>query len=241
MQPERPITPSSLSVKDLPWQIRWEKATCTLCGKCTAVCPVNAIELGVFRKRLIEPPIGFMEAPETTYTSYYGVRQKTDPAYSCVGCAMCNMVCPNNAIGPVRADEADKLRYHIDRGGQPRRRGEDADVAVGRVRNEVGHRGLRQPAARDVGEVARPRVLEGPRDRGLRLRQQLVEVATLFGGGRAERAGELDGRVGGVGRRVVEPVDEPDQVVEGGLAHRAHVLRCRVERIHGDHRNGARP
>jgi glutamate synthase (NADPH) large chain len=123
MQPERPITPSSLSVKDLPWQIRWEKATCTLCGKCTAVCPVNAIELGVFRKRLIEPPIGFTEAPETTYTSYYGVRQKTDPAYSCVGCAMCNMVCPNNAIGPVRADEADKLRYHIDRGGQPRRRG----------------------------------------------------------------------------------------------------------------------
>jgi len=123
MQPERPITPSSLSVKDLPWQIRWDKATCTLCGKCTAVCPVNAIELGVFRKRLIEPPIGFMEAPGTTYTSYYGVRQKTDPAYSCVGCAMCNMVCPNNAIGPVHADEADKLRFHIDRGGQPRRRG----------------------------------------------------------------------------------------------------------------------
>jgi glutamate synthase (NADPH) large chain len=123
MQPERPITPSSLSVKDLPWQIRWDKATCTLCGKCTAVCPVNAIELGVFRKRLIEPPIGFMEAPGTTYTSYYGVRQKTDPAYSCVGCAMCNMVCPNNAIGPVRADEADKLRFHVDRGGQPRRRG----------------------------------------------------------------------------------------------------------------------
>jgi glutamate synthase (NADPH/NADH) large chain len=36
---------------------------------------------------------------------------------------MCNLVCPNNAIGPVRADEADKLRFHIDRGGQPRRRG----------------------------------------------------------------------------------------------------------------------
>jgi glutamate synthase (NADPH/NADH) large chain len=36
---------------------------------------------------------------------------------------MCNMVCPNNAIGPARADEADKLRFHIDRGGQPRRRG----------------------------------------------------------------------------------------------------------------------
>jgi glutamate synthase (NADPH/NADH) large chain len=123
MQSERPIAPSSLSVKDLPWQIKWDKATCTLCGKCTAVCPVNAIELGVFRKRRVEPPVGFMEAPATTTSSYYGVRQKTDPAYSCVGCAMCNLVCPNNAIGPLRTDEADKLRFHIDRGGQPRRRG----------------------------------------------------------------------------------------------------------------------
>ena len=50
MQSERPITPSTLSVKDLPWQILWDKEKCTLCGKCTAVCPVNAIELGVFRK-----------------------------------------------------------------------------------------------------------------------------------------------------------------------------------------------
>ncbi len=123
MQPERPIAPSSLSVKDLLWQVLWDKATCTLCGKCTAVCPVNAIELGVFRKRLLDPPIGFMEAPATIYQSYYGIRQKTDPAYACVGCAMCNLVCPNNAITPVRTDEADKLRFHIDRGGQPRRRG----------------------------------------------------------------------------------------------------------------------
>jgi glutamate synthase (NADPH/NADH) large chain len=123
MQPERPISPSSLSVKDLRWQILWDKETCTLCGKCTAVCPVNAIELGVFRKRLIEPPVGFQEPPGSTPKSYYGVRQKTDPAYACVGCATCNMVCPNNAIAPARADEVDKLRFQLDRGGQPRRRG----------------------------------------------------------------------------------------------------------------------
>jgi glutamate synthase (NADPH/NADH) large chain len=117
------ITPSTLSVKDLPWQILWDQDKCTLCGKCTAICPVNAIELGVFRKRIIEPVLGIAEKPRHDYRIYYGIRQRTDPAYRCVGCAMCSMVCPNDAILPRRSDEANKLVFHMDRGGQPRRRG----------------------------------------------------------------------------------------------------------------------
>ena len=131
MESERPISPSTLSVKDLPWQILWDKAKCTLCGKCTAVCPVNAIELGVFRKRLLEPPSDLTQTPSTIYKSYYGIRQKTDPAYKCIGCAMCTMVCPNDAIIPCRSDEADKLRFHVDQGGQPRRRGGRRNVPGG--------------------------------------------------------------------------------------------------------------
>ena len=123
MQSNRPITPSTLSVKDLPWQILWDKDKCTLCGKCTAVCPVNAIELGVFRKRNIKATMGLASSPSNDFKIYYGIRQKTDPAYSCIGCAMCNLVCPNDAIMPAKNDEADKLRYHINQGGQPRRRG----------------------------------------------------------------------------------------------------------------------
>jgi glutamate synthase (NADPH/NADH) large chain len=95
------------------------------------VCPVNAIELAVFRKRTVTPPIGFLETPSSVYKAYYGIRQKTDPAYSCVGCAMCNMVCPNDAISPCHSDEADKLKYQIDRGGQPRRRGGRRNAAGG--------------------------------------------------------------------------------------------------------------
>ncbi|MGD8367574.1 MAG: glutamate synthase-related protein [Desulfobacterales bacterium] len=131
MQPNRPITPSTLSVKDLPWQILWNKDKCTLCGRCTAVCPVHAIELGVFRKRAVQADIDPTRPPSNVYSIYQGIRQKTDPAYACIGCAMCSLVCPNDCILPARSDEADKLRLHIDRGGQPRRRGGRRNVPGG--------------------------------------------------------------------------------------------------------------
>jgi glutamate synthase (NADPH/NADH) large chain len=123
MLPDRPIAPSTLSVKDLLWQIDWRKNQCTLCGRCTSVCPVNAIELGVFRKRTVQSALDPDQPPANVYKIYQGIRQKTDPAYACVGCAMCNLVCPNDAIIPLRGDEADKVRYHVNRGGNPRRRG----------------------------------------------------------------------------------------------------------------------
>ncbi|MFY9940948.1 MAG: glutamate synthase-related protein [Desulfobacterales bacterium] len=123
MLPNRSITPSTLSTKDLPWQILWSKDKCTLCGRCTAVCPVQAIELGVFRKRRVETSLNLAEPPASAFTVYHGIRQRTDPAYSCIGCAMCSLVCPNDAILPARSDETDKLRFHVNRGGQPRRRG----------------------------------------------------------------------------------------------------------------------
>jgi glutamate synthase (NADPH/NADH) large chain len=125
------ITPSTLSVKDLPWQVLWHKDRCTLCGRCTAVCPVNAIELGVHRQRVVETAMGLEKTPTNVFKIYYGIRQKTDPAYGCIGCAMCSLVCPNEAIIPMRSDESDKLRFHVNRGGQPRSRGGRRNVPGG--------------------------------------------------------------------------------------------------------------
>ncbi|MEW6259016.1 MAG: glutamate synthase-related protein [Thermodesulfobacteriota bacterium] len=118
-----PIGPSTLSTFDLPWQILWDKDRCTLCGQCTAVCPVHAIELGVFRKRTVDPAWGSGAKPSTSFSLYYGIRQKTAPTNACVGCAMCTLVCPNDAIRPLRAEEDDKLRFHRNQGGQARNRG----------------------------------------------------------------------------------------------------------------------
>ncbi len=123
MPSDRPIAPSSLSVKDLPWQIHWDREKCTLCGSCTAVCPVNAIELGVFRKRTLQVSLTGPGEPSSTTVPWYGIRQKTAPDVKCVGCAMCTQVCPNDAIIPCRSDETDKLRFHINQGGAPRSRG----------------------------------------------------------------------------------------------------------------------
>jgi glutamate synthase (NADPH/NADH) large chain len=125
------ITPSTLSRKDLLWQIVWDKERCALCGRCTAACPVHAIELGVFRKRLVQVAPGVETQPSNVYQVFYGIRQKTDPAYACIGCGTCTLVCPNDCIMPVRNDEIDKLRFHINRGGQPRRRGGRRNVPEG--------------------------------------------------------------------------------------------------------------
>ncbi len=115
--------PSTLSVKDLKWQIAWDKDKCTLCGRCTSVCPVKAIELGVHRKRTVNVQVGLEERPGNLYSIYHGIRQKTDVAHACIGCGMCNMVCPNRAIMPCASDEKDKLIFHNNQDGAPRRRG----------------------------------------------------------------------------------------------------------------------
>jgi glutamate synthase (NADPH/NADH) large chain len=83
------LHPSALSIRDLLWRVLWDKDKCTLCGKCTAVCPVRAIELGVHRKRTIDIPLGLTTKPGNVHQVYHGINQVTDPAHACTGCGMC--------------------------------------------------------------------------------------------------------------------------------------------------------
>ena len=136
MEPVGCLTPFTLSTKDLPWIILWDKEKCTLCGRCTAVCPVRAIELGVHRKRAINVSVGLQEKPGNLFTVYHGIDQRTDPVHACVGCGMCNLVCPNNCIIPAHNEEIDKLRFHNNVGGVPRRRGGRRNVP-GNILDEI--------------------------------------------------------------------------------------------------------
>jgi glutamate synthase (NADPH) large chain len=123
MSSNRSLEPSALSTNDLPWQVKYSNDRCTLCGQCTAVCPVKAIELAVFRKRRIKTSIQPRADQISQYDIFYGIQQKTDVAYACIGCAMCTLVCPNDAIHPQKNPGLDRMKFHINQQGVPRRRG----------------------------------------------------------------------------------------------------------------------
>ncbi len=123
MSSNRTINPSSLNINDLPWQIHWDKDRCTLCGQCTSICPVQAIELKVFRKRNVKTSINPNEQNTTKFEIFYGINQKKNIKNRCIGCSMCSMVCPNDAIYPLRNNDTDRFKFHADQNGEPRKRG----------------------------------------------------------------------------------------------------------------------
>jgi glutamate synthase (NADPH/NADH) large chain len=110
-----------LSLNDLPYIVHWQEPLCTRCGRCTSVCPVQAIEPGVFEKRLVEST-GSIPLPTTVRRVTAGVKQVTDVKRRCIGCASCRLVCPNDAIRPV-FNPANKFAWHMNQGGEPYKRG----------------------------------------------------------------------------------------------------------------------
>ena len=112
---------NELTLKDLPFIVRWREDRCKRCGRCTAVCPTLAIEPTVELKREVSSD-GFTPEPRLVRKIVTGITQAVDIDRYCTGCAACSLVCPNDAIEP-EPNPNHKLLFHKNAGGYPYRRG----------------------------------------------------------------------------------------------------------------------
>jgi glutamate synthase (NADPH/NADH) large chain len=110
-----------LSLREFPYIIRWRDDRCKRCGKCTAVCPVKAIEPSVKILRTVTSE-GPVPAPVATRKVTYVVEQVTDINRYCTGCGTCTLVCPNEAIEP-ELNPQNKFLTFKNKGGDAYKRG----------------------------------------------------------------------------------------------------------------------
>ena len=115
------IKVQDVSVNDLPWKIQYTNERCTMCGSCVSACSFNAIEAAIER-RSITVSTGHQPEPSQRHMAVPVIRQRAVVANACVGCGMCEKVCPNNAIKPVRNLDS-RINCLNRSGGAPVKRG----------------------------------------------------------------------------------------------------------------------
>ncbi len=118
-----PANPSSLTHIDLPWIIAHREDRCTLCGRCTTVCPTEAIKLSYSRQRMPRLDISAGGKGTSQFRTFVGIRQKTELKHRCIGCGMCAMVCPNEAIKPEPNANDQRAHFFHNQAGEPSKRG----------------------------------------------------------------------------------------------------------------------
>ena len=128
------VRTQDISVNDLNWKIEYDMNRCTMCGSCLATCTFHAIEADVLRIDKTTSDSAFPE-PKHTHKAVPVIRQIKTLANACVGCGMCEKVCPNGAIRPVRNVDTRKTLLSRDNG--PIKRGGRTNLNAQRTLDSI--------------------------------------------------------------------------------------------------------
>ncbi|OUO38282.1 glutamate synthase [Megamonas hypermegale] len=128
------VRTQDISVNDLNWKIEYDMNRCTMCGSCLATCTFHAIEADVLRIDKTTSDSAFPE-PKHTHKAVPVIKQIRTLANACVGCGMCEKVCPNGAIRPVRNVDTRKTLLSRDNG--PIKRGGRTNLNAQRTLDSI--------------------------------------------------------------------------------------------------------
>lgn len=128
------IKVQDVAVNDLPWRVEYHAERCTRCGSCVASCSFNAIEVVVQRQSMTVSEQN-QPSPVRRQLALAIIKQKKDLAHMCRGCGMCERVCPNNAIRPVRNPDDRKALLSRDNG--PIKRGGRTNLNAQRTLDSI--------------------------------------------------------------------------------------------------------
>lgn len=128
------VRTQDISVNDLNWKIEYDMNRCTMCGSCLATCTFHAIEADVLRIDKTTSDSVFPE-PKHSHKAVPVIKQIKTLSNACVGCGMCEKVCPNGAIRPVRNPDTRKTLLSRDHG--PIKRGGRTNLNAQRTLDSI--------------------------------------------------------------------------------------------------------
>ncbi|MDY3297871.1 glutamate synthase-related protein, partial [Selenomonas sp.] len=135
----RAVKTQDVGVNDLPWKIEYDPERCTMCGSCVAACSFKAIHVVTKARNLTISEEG-VPTPKRTHVARPIIEQVASLTDRCRGCGMCEKICPNHAIRPVRNPDTRqtllaKDNGPIKRGGRTNLNAQRAldSIVVGRI------------------------------------------------------------------------------------------------------------
>ena len=128
------VKTQDVGVNDLNWIIDYHAERCTMCGSCVASCSFGAIKVAVERKS-VAVSVESTPTPVRSHAAIPVIKQVASLTDFCRGCGICQKVCPNNAIRPVR--NPDPRRTLLSRDAGPIKRGGRTNVNAQRTLDKI--------------------------------------------------------------------------------------------------------